>query len=142
MIFLRRGRWLGSGLVLLAALAGGCSSNPAQSKTLPLPKATAAVTGLLGSWASAKDDGRITFSADGKFRLAWPSKNRAVTGAWTAADNVLTLVDDPGADGCGDEKGQYVFQIRGDLVIFSVLADGCEVRREHLQLPWARLAAS
>jgi hypothetical protein len=136
MIFRSIAALLAAGVFVFAV---GCGSPPAQSKTLPLPKAMVATGDLTGSWACTKGDGVIIFAANGKFQAKWPAKNHTESGAWVAEGNQLTLTSDTGGEWCTDGKGVYVFQVRGDQVIFSVLADECERRHEQLQLPWARL---
>ncbi len=102
-------------LLLLLACSGEAAS---QSGDFPL-----------GSYESGPFT--ITFEKGGAFRVKH-SSGAGVTGTYKLSGDRIEFADQEGEFMCQDSDGKYTWKVDGDRLIFSVVDDPCDGRKQAL----------
>lgn len=117
----------GVAVLILASSLSGCAWFGGKEKVSP----------LAGTWKNSigavwimRDDGTFEVDLDrDHHRDAW--------GTYRIKDDLITLQAGGGLQprGC-DEKGVYRFKRENETLHFTLVNDGCRLRRKNVQLPW------
>lgn len=73
----------------------------------------------------------FTFEEGGAFRVKH-SNGAGVTGTYKVSGDKIEFTDRDGELVCPDSSGKYVWKLDGDSLLFSVVDDACDGRREAL----------
>lgn len=93
------------------------------------------------TWVSDMDGTLMTLKSNGDFSLEVPSveQRKAIYGHYRVQGDKILFVNHPSTNVCVGIEGLYRFELDEDLLVFTLISDGCSARKQYMKEAWAKL---
>lgn len=95
---------------------------------------------LKGTWVSNYDGTMLTIKGD-SFTLEMPSVDASskVKGRIMIEKTIATFINDADTKTCPSVEGHYSFSFENDELLFSLIKDECETRKNRMSVSWFKI---
>ena len=116
------------------------SQETEQSDHLTIDQQENIKTSLEGTWVSNYDGAILTITGL-SFTIENPGVDdlTKISGKLSFEYNLVTFINTGGEEVCKDIEGHYQFTFEKEEVLFKLIKDNCESRKERMTVSWFRL---